>query len=104
MVTVACISVTWDESTAMCTSDDESKNLDTWISPIFSLCEEALQKSRMNGDIIFRPVVDADNLWREKEVFIPNGDMTRKIGRMCEIYKDKVLGTGKARIIRDVIW
>ncbi len=88
---------------AMCTSDDEPKKLDSWISPVFTLCDEALQKLRRNGDIIFTPVDDPDNLWRESEVFIPDGDMTRTIGRMCEIYKDKILSTGKARIIRDGI-
>ncbi len=92
------------DSFAMCSSDDESQKIDSWISPIFTLCDEALQKLRTNGDIIFKPVVDPDNLWREREVFIPDGDTTRKIGRMCKIYQDKVLSTGKALITRVVIW
>ncbi len=94
-----------ERSVAMCTSGDECKKLDNWISPVFTLCDEALQKLRMNGATIFRPVDDPDNLWREREVFInvADGDMARKIVRMCEIYKDKVLGTGKAWIIRDMV-
>ncbi len=87
----------------MCTSDDESKNLDNWISPVFTLCDKALHKLRTNGATIFRPVDDPDNLWREREVFIPGDDTTRKIGRMCEIYMDKILGTGKAWVIMDVM-